>query len=143
MDCGPTCLRMVAKFYGKSFSLDRIRKCSYLTKEGASLMGLSHAAESLGFKTRGARIQIDTLEFKTPLPCIIPWNNNHFVVLYKIKKGRFFIADPNDRKKSLTKGDLQQNWSGDKKDGVVLLFEPTPRFYKIEQDCKLPLIRTV
>ena len=84
MDCGATCLRMIAKFYGKNYSLDSLRKKSYITREGASLLGLSEAAESIGFKTLGVRASFKTL-CEAPLPCIVHWRQSHFVVVYDVK----------------------------------------------------------
>ena len=84
MDCGATCLRMIAKFYGKNYSLDSLRKKSYITREGVSFLGLSEAAESIGFKTLGVRASFKTL-CEAPLPCIVHWRQNHFVVVYDVK----------------------------------------------------------
>lgn len=86
MDCGPTCLRMIAKYYGRSYSLAELRKRSFLTKEGVSMLGISDAAEMIGFRTQGIRITSDQLINDVPTPCILHWNQNHFVVCYKIKK---------------------------------------------------------
>jgi ATP-binding cassette, subfamily B, bacterial len=80
-DCGPTCLRIIAKYYGKSLSLQNIRQLSETTREGSSLMGLSEAAENMGFKTLGVKINLQMLVNDAPLPCILHWNKNHFVVL--------------------------------------------------------------
>src|SRR4051794_2057290 len=100
MDCGPTCLRMIAKHYGKNYSLDSLRnKCS-ATREGVSLFGISEAGENIGFKTLAASISLEQLDKEVPLPCIIHWNQNHFVVLppqdFSINKpsARLLIADP-------------------------------------------------
>ena len=84
-DCGPTCLRIIAKHYGKSLSLQQIRNLSETTREGSSLMGLSEAAESMGFKTLGVKINLQMLVEDAPLPCILHWNKNHFVVLYDVR----------------------------------------------------------
>ena len=84
-DCGPTCLRIIAKHYGKSLSLQQIRHLSETTREGSSLMGLSEAAESMGFKTLGVKINLQMLVEDAPLPCILHWNKNHFVVLYDVR----------------------------------------------------------
>ena len=86
MDCGPACLRMIAKYYGKNISLTAIREKSYLTKEGVSLIGLSNAAENFGLKSLGSKLSVQDLYKKAPLPCILHFNENHFVVLYKVKK---------------------------------------------------------
>lgn len=88
MDCGPTCLRMVAKFYGKSYSLQFLRTRSYITRAGVSMLGISDAAESIGFRTKGYRLTWEELRDEVPLPCIVHWKQRHFVVVYKIKKGR-------------------------------------------------------
>ena len=94
MDCGPTCLRMVAKHYGRKVSLEKLRKISETTRAGSSLQGISFAAESIGFKTLGVKIDYKNLLDNASLPCIVFWNSNHFVVVYKIKKNKVYIADP-------------------------------------------------
>lgn len=81
-DCGPTCLRMIAKHYGKEYSLQTLRERSYITREGVSMLGVSEAAESIGFRTIGVRITLKQLQEDTPLPCILHWRQNHFVVCY-------------------------------------------------------------
>ena len=81
MDCGPSCLRMVAKFYNKNFSLDYLKNKSEIGKLGVSMLGLSEAAESLGFKTIGVKLSFDHLIQDAPLPAILHWNKYHFVVL--------------------------------------------------------------
>ena len=98
MDCGPTCLRMIAKYYGKSYSLQTLRARSFISREGVSLLGISDAGEAIGFRTAGVHVSFDQLITDVPLPCILHWNQNHFVVCYGIKKKRgeywFRIADP-------------------------------------------------
>ena len=86
MDCGPTCLRIIAKHYGKSFSLQRLRETAGINREGVSLLGLSDAAEKIGFRSSSCRINTDQLT-ELELPAILHWNQNHFVVLYKINRG--------------------------------------------------------
>ena len=88
MDCGPTCLRMVAKYYGKSYTLQTLREKSFITREGVSMLGISDAAEAIGFRTTGVRITLNQLRDEIPLPCILHWNQNHFVVLYDVKRKR-------------------------------------------------------
>ena len=88
MDCGPSCLRMIAKYYGRSYSLQNLRERSFITRQGVSMLGISDAAESIGFRTRGVRISLEQLIEDVPLPCILHWNQDHFVVLYGIKKKR-------------------------------------------------------
>ena len=86
MDCGPTCLRMIAKHYGRSYTLQTLRERSFITREGVSMLGISDAAESIGMHTQGVRITLEQLMEDAPLPCILHWNQNHFVVLYKISR---------------------------------------------------------
>jgi ATP-binding cassette, subfamily B, bacterial len=86
MDCGPTCLQMVAKHYGKTYSLQYLRSRSFITKSGVSMLGISDAAESIGFRTRGYRLTWEQLRDEVPLPCIVHWNQRHFVVVYDIRK---------------------------------------------------------
>ena len=93
MDCGPTCLRMIGKHYGKNLNLQRIREISGINREGVSLLGISDAAEKLGFRTLGSRMDLLILK-KTDLPVILHWDQNHFVILYRIKKEVYYIADP-------------------------------------------------
>ena len=95
MDCGPTCLRMIAKFYGKSYSLQALRDKCHITREGVSMLGISDAAESIGFRTTGVKLTWNQLKEEMPLPCIAHWNQKHFVVVYAIdKKGTVTVADP-------------------------------------------------
>ncbi|MCF6358621.1 MAG: cysteine peptidase family C39 domain-containing protein, partial [Draconibacterium sp.] len=85
MDCGPTCLRIVAKHFGRHYNLETLRELTWKTREGVSLLTISDAAEKIGFRSQGARINLETL-LEVPLPIILHWNQDHFVVLYKIKK---------------------------------------------------------
>ncbi|AKD56639.1 peptidase domain-containing ABC transporter [Spirosoma radiotolerans] len=85
MDCGPTCLRMVAKHYGRSYTVQTLREKSQIGKEGVSLLGISEAAEGIGFRTMGIKIPFEKLATEAPLPCIVHWDQNHFVVVYDIK----------------------------------------------------------
>lgn len=88
MDCGPTCLRIVARFYGKNYSLQSLRDRCHLTREGVSMLGISDAAESIGFRTSGVKVTWEQFRDEMPLPCIAHWNQRHFVVVYEIKKHR-------------------------------------------------------
>src|SRR5699024_4492278 len=90
MDCGPTCLRMVAKHHGKNYTLETLRQKSGINREGVSLLGISEAAESIGFRTVGAKLTWQQLEDQAPLPCIVYWNQVHFVVVYRIKGNKVF-----------------------------------------------------
>ncbi len=142
MDCGPTCLRMIAKHYGRSYTLQNLRERSFITREGVSMLGISDAAESIGMHTQGVRITLEQLIEDVPLPCILHWNQNHFVVLYKLKKKKkdyqFFIADPTGQKYVMNREEFSKCWLSSKhagKDtGTALLLAPTPDFYSHEDD---------
>ena len=86
MDCGPTCLRMVAKHYGKTYSLQYLRSRSYVTREGVSMLGIADAAERIGLRSKGYRLTWEQLRDEVPFPCIIHWNQHHFVVVYEIRR---------------------------------------------------------
>ena len=129
MDCGVTCLRIVTKHYGKSVSLQEIRQLSSTTREGSSLLGLSEAAEKFGFRTLAVKVGYERLLEDAPLPCIAHWNQNHFVVIYKIKKDTVYLADPAHGLLKYTKEDFLKSWKSDVNDGILLLLEPTPEFY--------------
>ncbi len=87
-DCGPACLRMVAKYHGKSYSLQKLRKMCHITREGVSLLGISNAAENIGFRTIGVKIPFEKLKNEVPLPCIVHWKQRHYVVVYAVKGKR-------------------------------------------------------
>ena len=84
MDCGPSCLSMIAKYHGKDYSLERLRENSFIGRDGVSLLGISRAAEEIGFKTVGGRLTFDALSEKAHLPCIVHWKQEHFAVVYEI-----------------------------------------------------------
>ncbi len=138
-DCGPTCLRIVCKHYGKTISLQNIRTLSETTREGSSLLGLSDAAENIGFKTLGVKLDYKTLQEEAPLPCIIHWNKKHFVVVYKVSKEKVYISDPAYGLITYEKEAFIENWMGKNADesteeGVTLLIETTPKFYETQWD---------
>jgi ATP-binding cassette subfamily B protein len=142
MDCGPSCLRMIAKYYGRSYSLQYLRERSYITRDGVSMLGISDAAESIGMRTMGVQLTIERLIKECPLPCILHWNQDHFVVCYKIKRRKnkeplFYIADPRSEKIVYTESELKSFWLSSHSQGydkgVALLLEPGPYFYE-EQD---------
>ena len=138
MDCGPTCLRMIAKYYGRSYSLQTLRENTFITREGVSMMGISDAAEKIGFHTIGYRLSFDKLVEDMPLPCILHWNQGHFVVCYKISKNNFHIADPANGLQTLNKEEFLNHWINSKTEsydtGIVLSLKPTPEFYKQEEE---------
>jgi len=138
MDCGPACLRMIARHYGKHYSLQTLRDRSYITREGVSMMGISDAAESIGFRTMGVRISWDQLVSEAPLPCVAHWKQNHFVVVYRIKKNTVYVSDPARGRIRFPKEEFMRGWATTKEDdtpkGLCLLLEPTPDFYKQEDE---------
>ncbi len=140
MDCGPTCLRMIAKHYGKNFTLPFLREKCYLDRAGVSMRGISEAAEIIGLRTMAVEIPFKDIKdapslFKAPLPAILHWNQNHFICIYKINNKFAWIADPASGKYKLRHQDLLNSWLPEKsKQGVALLLEPTSEFYKTEQD---------
>lgn len=140
MDCGPTCLRMIAKHYGKSYTLQSLREKSSITREGVSLLGLNDASEKIGFRALGVQISFEQLEEEAPLPCIVHWKQNHFVVVYQIKKNKVFIADPGHGLITYSKNEFLSNWLSASKngtrEGIALLLEPTPAFYDQQEETK-------
>lgn len=135
-DCGPTCLRIVAKHYGKLISLQEIREFSETTRSGSNLLKLSDAAEAIGFKTIGAKLDFNRLK-EAHLPLIVHWDKNHFVVVYRIKRDMVYISDPAYGLISLSKEEFIARWIGNGADestreGVTLLLEVTPDFKKLK-----------
>ena len=142
MDCGPTCLRMIAKYYGRNYSLQYLRERSFITREGVSMLGISDAAETIGFRTVGVKITLEQLKEEASLPCILHWNQNHFVVLYKVRtpglswfhrlfkkknnaqlspksssglNSQFYIADPASKKVVFDEKEFKRCWISSKK----------------------------
>ncbi|UHO37740.1 peptidase domain-containing ABC transporter [Chryseobacterium capnotolerans] len=139
-DCGPTCLRIVSKYYGKSISLQQIRALSETTREGSSLLGLSDAAENLGFRSLGVQVDFKTLVEEVPLPCVVHWNKNHFVVVYKVdKNNKIYISDPSYGLITYNQEEFIKAWIGENanentEEGIALILETTPAFFQTEFD---------
>lgn len=144
MDCGPTCLQMISAYYGKVYSLETLRQRSFITRAGVSMLGISDAAESIGFKTLGVRINLKQLIEEMPLPCILHWNQRHFVVCHKISKSRhgyrFHIADPASSMLLYSEAEMKKHWLstvyGGEDCGTALALEPTPDFYSVTDEKK-------
>ena len=138
MDCGPACLRMLARHYGRLYPLQELRQKSFITREGVSMLGISEAAESIGFRTIGVKIPYDKFELEAPLPCIAHWYQRHFVVVHKICNGKVFVADPAAGLLTFTREEFKKGWLSAKDNGleagVALLLEPTPQFYEYEPE---------
>ena len=138
MQCGIACLQMVCHHYGRKVSVDFLANLCFATNQGISLLGISEAAEKIGLRSVGCRIPLATL-LKAELPCLLHWNQNHFVVLYKIKKRDksviFYIADPAKGLLTLSERDMEEQWVSGHSDGydtgIALLLEKTPKFYDI------------
>jgi ATP-binding cassette subfamily B protein len=138
MDCGPTSLAMIARYYGKVYSQQTLRERSFITREGVSMLGTSDAAESIGMRTMGVRITFDQLANEVLLPCIAHWKQNHFIVVYKIKNKFIYVADPAHGLVKYTKEEFMAGWGSTRQEGenqgLCLLLEPTPDFYKMEDE---------
>lgn len=134
MDCGPTCLRMVAKFHGKTYSIEALRNKSNLTREGVTLGGLAEASESIGFHSLAIQVNYKTLLNEVPCPCIAHWRQRHFIVIYEVKNKKITVGDPAHGIVTYTKEEFIQGWTGKNNDpinaeGYLLLLEKTPKFH--------------
>jgi ATP-binding cassette subfamily B protein len=138
MDCGPTCLRMIAKHHGRSYSLQKLRDLTYADREGVSLLGISYAAEQIGFHTLSAKVSLENIINDLPLPFIAHWRQNHFLIVYKATKKHIHVADPAFGTAKLTHEEFMTGWLSDvsagEKKGIVLLFETTPEFFETENE---------
>ena len=136
MDCGPTCLQMVAKFWGKNYTLQNLREKCHITREGVSLLGVSDAAESIGLRSIGVKLTWKQLRDEAKLPCIVHWNQSHFVVVSNVekRKNEYYVevADPASGLLKYSSNDFLKSWlqSEDGTQGIALLLEPTPKFYE-------------
>lgn len=139
MECGATCLRMIAKYYGKEYSAETMQQLCVVTREGVSMLSMSDAAEYLGFRTVCGRISLEKIVSQRPFPCILHWNQEHFVVLYDIKTRRngrrtYYIADPGKNLLELDEDTFKNAWVstrtyGEEK-GILMALQPTPAFYE-------------
>jgi len=130
MDCGPTCLRIVSKYYKKNVPVQYFREKAQIGKQGVNLLGISDAAESIGFRTLNIKLELDVLE-EVQLPCILHWNQNHFVVLYKIRKNKYYISDPALGLVSYNRTEFIRSWASNAKlEGIALTLEPSAIFFK-------------
>lgn len=140
-DCGPTCLQIIAKYYKRTIRLGDIRELSETQRAGSSLLGISNAAEELGFRSLGVKFSLDKLK-EAPLPCVLHWNKNHYVVLYKVKtrgrksrqKVQMFVSDPGHGLLSYSDEEFLKCWIGNNAtsqtdEGIALLLEVGPKFY--------------
>lgn len=125
MDCGPACLRMIAKYYGKNFNLHQMKNISKISWEGSSMLDIINAAKKIGIKSIGLEISVELLK-EIGLPVILHWNEHHFVVLFKIENDAYFIADPAIGILKICESELLKHWQVSKKDvsktGIILTF---------------------
>lgn len=135
MDCGPTCLRMIAKHYGRSFKVQTLRHYCEINREGVSLLGIHNAAKQIGFDSDAIQTNLEGLG-EAQLPAILHWRQNHFVVLYKIKNDKYFIVDPGNGHVKLNSEDFSRNWidNDGSGEGIALTLIPTPQFYAHENE---------
>ena len=132
MQCGPVCLQMISKYYGKNVAVTRLELISKMDETGTSLLGLKEAADSIGLESFSANLSFEQLIEEAPLPAILHWNMNHFVVMYYATKTKIYIADPAIGKIEYSKKEFCKNWlskdSASKDTGIVMLFEPSSSF---------------
>lgn len=140
MKCGIACLQMICAYHGRTFCQDYLSNICFATTEGVSLLGIRDAAVKIGLYTISGRLTIDELSSAT-LPCILHWNQNHFVVLYKVKNGRkFYVADPGKGLITYTTDEFKQHWVEMEQDhegkGIAMFLEPTQTFYENDNECE-------
>ncbi|MCD0472670.1 cysteine peptidase family C39 domain-containing protein, partial [Flavobacterium sp. JAS] len=137
-DCGPTCLKIIAKHYGKTLKIQDLRDYSETTREGSNMLLLSAAAEKIGFRTLGVKLSLNKIE-ELSLPCILHWHKSHYVVLYKIKKDTYYISDPAFGLIQYNRQDFIKFWIGNNanestQEGIALMVEASPKFFQSEFD---------
>lgn len=136
MDCGVASLRMIARYHGRHYNPEYLRSISYPDREGVSLMDISDAAEHIGMHSLAVKVPYDVLPEEIPVPFVAHWRQQHFIVIYKIKKNKVWVADPAHGKVTITKEEFMDGWASDTVEGedvgVILMLEPTPKFYERE-----------
>lgn len=133
MDCGPSCLAMICRHYGKRIDIDMLRQRSEIGKDGVNLLGISNAAESIGLNAHAVRLSINELVKEVQLPCVLHWQQEHFVVLIRAGKKSFRIADPARGIVTMDRKDFENGWTtgaAGQKEGIALMLEPTAEFRK-------------
>lgn len=133
-DCGPACLKIIAKYYGKYFSLQYLRDQCGITREGVSLLDISTGAENIGLRTVAFKCNINTLREKAPLPSILFWNNNHFIVVYHVGKKHVWVSDPQKGRVKYTYEELRKGWYQEGQEGVLLAVSPSVEFNDTAKD---------
>lgn len=146
-DCGAACLRMIAKYHGKHFTSETIRAKTFVSREGTSFLGLKQAAESLGMEAYALKLDREALCKLIKNPCIVHWNKNHFIVVYRIKQNcltqrtKVYVADPAQGLLAYEEADFLSGWliNQTEKKGFVLAMEPTGRFYQQVEEKEIRL----
>lgn len=138
MQCGIACLQMICKYFGRDYTFSALSRYCFATTEGVSLLGISEAADTLGLHTLSARATVDELA-ENPLPAILHWNQNHFVVLYKVKNGRkFYVSDPAKGRITYSYDEMIDHWastmSNGRPAGIAMFFETTPAFFEFKME---------
>src|SRR5574344_2346373 len=140
MQCGVACLQMISKYFGREYSLHFLSDICFATSEGVSMLGISEAANEIGLHSVCTRATVEELS-KVSLPCILHWNQNHFVVLYKVKKGqKFYVADPSKGLVTYSLNEFKSHWistsSKGKDKGIAMFLETTPYFFRHDTNRK-------
>lgn len=136
MQCGVASLAMVSSHFGKRYSVEYLSQVCCATHDGVSFLGIAQAAKKIGLKSLCGNASVEGI-LQAPLPCILHWNQNHFVVLYKIRRGKtFYIADPGKGKIKYNREEFRRHWisttsQGEEK-GVAMFLEPTPEFGRLK-----------
>ena len=138
MQCGPACLAMICRYYGKTYTLAALSELCPNTNEGVSLLSINNAAEKIGFHTIIGRTSINRLN-RITLPCILRWDNNHFVILRKIRRGKYYIADPDKGFIKYNESEFREHWisikCGDEEKGEAIFLKPTDEFFEhVDED---------
>lgn len=128
MDCGASCLRIICKYYGKTFSLDYFRLLTHTSRSGTSMLSLSKAAEKLKLRTMAAKMRFEDLKEIQPFPCIAYWNQKHFLVIYKIKGNTVYVSDPAHGLLTYSKEEFIKCWGYDDGKGIIMSLEPAAEF---------------
>ena len=141
-DCGPACLKIIAKFYGKYYSLQYLRDLCGITREGVSLLDISYAADKIGLRTISVKVRLEDLIEKLPLPAIIHWNNDHFIVVYKTTKTKVYVSDPAKGLVSYTHNAFIEKWYEPNENiGIIMVLEPMANFHQIEANEKIERLK--
>jgi ATP-binding cassette subfamily B protein len=134
MDCGPTCLKMIGLHFGKNFSLNHLRQLCDKGQQGVTLLGICRAAEAIGFKTLPLKLSVELFAKQAQLPCLVHWKGDHYVVVYKVKHNKMYIADPGVGKLVLSIEQFRDFWTIDGRHGIALCLEPTQNFNHQENE---------